>query len=194
MVQIAYASPAPMVATTTPETLRQKAERIAVAHDIATSTLFNLITSESNWDPNKINDGGDIGIAQINPKYWPVTKEEALDPEYAMNFAAEQIKENDGVHFTSCNCVSFARAMHVHFPRLQDAKDLDTNSTVPIKGGLIKMVYSGVYHLVYIESVQDDGIHIREANFSPCKIGKRIIDFNDPHIVGYYRDPTTETK
>lgn len=181
----------PAMASTSPveQTLQQKAENIALAHNIATTTLYNLITSESNWNPDARNNGGDLGIAQINPKYWPdITEAEALDPDFSMNFAADQISKNEGVHWVSCNCVQFIRTMGVHMPRLKDAGDLDVNSNVPIKGGVVKFNYNGVYHLAYIESVDADGIHIREANYEPCKIGERVISPSDPRIVGYYTD------
>lgn len=164
------------------------ATRIAKEKRMATTTLFNLITSESHWNPDAVN-GRDRGIVQINSKYWPdVSDEEAFDPEFSINFAADAIKADKQFHWVSCNCVAFVRTMGVHFPRLVDAKDLDTNSKVPTVGGVIKMVYNGIYHLAYITSVEEDGIHIREANFSPCVIGRRVIDFSDLHIVGFYSD------
>lgn len=181
----AYASTSTIVVS-----LPDLANRIASDYGIATTTLANLVQSESQWDPNAVN-GQDRGLVQINSKYWPdVSDAEAFDPEFALKFAADAIKNDKEFHWVSCNCVAFIRTMGVHFPRLQDAKDLDTNSSVPMKGGVIKMVYNGIYHLAYITSVEEDGIHIREANYSACLIGKRVIAFNDKHIVGFYTDKT----
>lgn len=73
-------------------------------------------------------------------------------------------------------------------PTLGDARNLDVNSVVPIRGGVIIMSYNEVHHLAFIESVEADGIHISEANFSICSLGKRIISFSDSHIIGFYSD------
>ncbi len=73
-------------------------------------------------------------------------------------------------------------------PILGDAGNLDPNSKVPVKGGVLISSYNGVHHLSFIESVQSDGIHVSEANFSKCKLGKRIIPFNDPSTIGFYSD------
>jgi hypothetical protein len=170
------------------ETLPEMAERIAQEYSIDSKTLFNLIESESQWNPEAKN-GDDRGLVQINSKYWPeISDEEAYDPEFALNFAAKEIKKNQGIHWTSCNCVAFIRTMGVHFPRLEDAKDLDTNSLVPIVGGVVKLVYNGIYHLAYIEKITAEGLYLRESNYKPCLIARRLIPLNDPHIIGYYSD------
>ena len=183
--------------------MKSLALEVADKYDISTTTLFNLIESESKWNPKALGDmnidckqgvnaGKPVrarGLAQITDCYnASTTDEEAFDPEYALEFAAKQIKRNEGNHYVSCNCVAFVRAMGVHFPRLKDAKDLDVNSKVPVKGGVVQLDYNGIYHLAYITSVEADGIHVREANFKPCLSSRRVIDFNDPRIVGYFRE------
>jgi hypothetical protein len=89
-----------------------------------------------------------------------------------------------------CSCVLFVKSLGFKLPRLIDAGNLDTNSRVPIKGGIISFVYeNGMHHLAYVESIQPDGIHIKESNFEKCKIGERIISPNDEHIIGFWRSP-----
>lgn len=174
------------------ETLRQQINRIASTHLIATSTLYNLAQSESNLNPRAISpDGFDRGIVQINRKFHPeITDEQAFDPEFALNFAAEAISQKKESEWSVCNCVSFVKAMGVKIPRIIDAGNLDSNSKVPIKGGVIILDYHGIHHLAYIDSVESDGIHIKEANFIHCSLGKRVIDLSDEHIVGFFTDKT----
>ena len=197
----AYAQEAPIIATI--ESLEDKVIRIAKEHKIATTTLFNLIKSESSFNPNQLGDmdinckvgvnkGKPVrakGLVQITDCYNPdITDDQAFDPDFAINFGAKEIAQNGGFHFVSCNCVAFVRAMGVKFPRLTDAKDLDPNSIAPVKGGVVISNYRNTYHLSFITSVETDGIHIREANYSACSVGKRILAFDDKNIVGYFTD------
>lgn len=165
-------------------------ERTASKWGIASSTLYNLVKSESNFDPLATStDGHDRGLVQISNIYHPeVSDAQAFDSEFALNFAAEAISANKEEAWVSCNCVQFVKAMGVKLPRIIDAGNLDPNTKVPVKGGVIIMVYNGIHHLAYIDSVQEDGIHIREANYSKCLIGRRVIPFNDPATIGFYTD------
>ena len=88
-----------------------------------------------------------------------------------------------------CSCVLFVKSLGFKLPRLIDAGNLDINSRVPIKGGLISLVYGEIHHIAYVESIQPDGIHIKESNFEKCKIGERVIPIDDPNIIGFYRTP-----
>jgi len=54
--------------------------------------LARVLECESGLDPTVVGDNGtSFGIAQFhNPWAWGITKEQAFDPEFAIDFTAEQ--------------------------------------------------------------------------------------------------------
>lgn len=171
-----------------PETIEQKIDRIALAHGIATTTLYNLVQSESNFDPNADN-GEDRGIAQINRKSFPeITDEQAFDPEFSLNFAAQKISEGKDYLWTVCSCVQLVKSLGVNIKG--NADDIfPTDTVIPHAKGVVILKYWNPdrHHVAYIESVEKDGLHIIEGNFERCKITRRVIPLNDIHIMGYYK-------
>lgn len=169
------------------EAIEKQIDRIATAHNIATTTLYSLVEGESNFNPLADN-GYDRGLVQINREAWPeITDEQAFDPEFALNFAAEKIAKGDESMWVVCNCYSYAQAIAGKLPKMMD---ILPNSNYPRVGGLVVLRYKNAKHIGVISEVVKEGVWIREANFQPCKVGKRLIEWNDVHLKGFvsYKD------
>lgn len=161
-------------------------DRIAVEFGVATSTLRNLVTSESQWNP-KSDNGFDRGLVQINRKYNPeITDKQAFDPEFSLRFAAEKISKGEAWKWTVCSCIKTAKVLGANISG--DAKDIIPNTNYPHVGGVVKFKYSNNYHVAYINKVTALGIEVTEGNFKPCLIANRFISWSDPHIVGFWTD------
>ena len=173
--------------TTTVEALISK---IAKEHDISSTTLYNLALSESklNPDPPGHNDGGlAAGIVQIHYEDWGFTKEEVLDPEFSLTFAAKHIKKGDAYkYWTPLNCYTFVWTKIRNLPRMA----LIQPNSEPVVGGVAIFYYKDrttgeqVKHIAYITQVLEGGIKIVEANKEPGLITTRKVDLNDPHYYG----------
>lgn len=157
----------------------------AEEYSISSTTLFNLVKSESTLNPDAVGDKGcSVGLVQINLCAHPnVAKEDALDPEFALTYAAKAIASSTEYAWTSCNCWSYIKANYIH--NLPGTKYLIPNSG-PVVGGVVLFNYRGVKHYAYIESVSKNYVYISEANYTRCKIGERKISLYDPHIVGFW--------
>lgn len=179
-----------VVVTNPVETLQDQARTIASEYGISFEKLSNLIYSESRWNPNAVSETGDYGLVQINLEnppelekgQEPITKEQALDPEFSLRFAVRAIKQGQDSAWTVCNCYSLVKSRVRSLPRV---KDLKPNTSYPPKNGVVIMQYD-VPHYAYIESIQADGIHVLESNFEPCLVSRRVINFNDKKIVGFW--------
>jgi hypothetical protein len=164
------------------ETLEEKSNRIATEHGVATTSLANLVTSESQWNPNADN-GYDRGLVQINRKAWPeITDEQAFDPEFSLHFTAEKISEGKGYMWVAGNCYLFAQALLGKLPRMAE---IVPNTPYPRVKGLAIFQYKSK-HIAVITSVLEDGFWVREANYIPYLMGKRFIKFDDPKLLGYW--------
>lgn len=182
--------------------LPELADRISLAHKLATSTLRNLVDSESDWNPDaagdfrqKIGDYCSWGLVQINvcahssPKdEMYATKEQALDPAFALNFAADAIAAGTEDNWTSCNCYSLVWTRLKGLPLMQSI----VPNSEPKVGAVAVFMYrskgSGepVKHIAYVEKVVPGGVVISEANFSHCLIDSRTIHFYDPALLGFW--------
>lgn len=62
----------------------------AAKYDVSADTMNKVISCESGYDPHAIGDQGNaLGLVQINLLYHPdVTRAQAFDPNYALNFLA----------------------------------------------------------------------------------------------------------
>lgn len=157
------------------------AARIAVEYDVPYETLDNLVSSESSWNPLADN-GHDRGLVQINratridfDERMPlVTDEQALDPEFALRFAAKAIKEGKESRWVACNCYLLTLA--------RTGIGSVTQKTAPRKGVVAVMDYDGIPHRAEVLETQFDGFLGFESNYEPCKIGKRFIRWDDPHL------------
>lgn len=174
-------------------TIDQKIDNYASKWNISSTTLHNLALSESGLNATSTN-GDDRGIVQINKIYHPeITDAEAFDTDFSLNYAAEQISKGKESEWVACDCASFVKVMLARegytLPRIIDAGNLDINSRVPVKGGVVILAYPQAHHIAFIKSIDAEGIHIVESNFQHCLIGSRVLSPSDPHIMGYY-DPS----
>jgi hypothetical protein len=172
----------PLVVANT-ETIEQQIDRVATGHNIATTSLYNLAMSESSLGDARIGDGGkSCGIVHFHSDYYPMENSRCADDEYILNRAAEMIANGEGWKFTPGNCYAFATAMLGKLPKMAE---ITPNSDYPRVGGLAIMQYSDK-HIGVVTSVTDEGFWIKEANYEPFKITKRLIKWNDSHIRGYW--------
>jgi hypothetical protein len=166
------------------ETLEEKINRIAIAKGIATTTLYNLALTESSLGKQRVGDDGkSCGVVHFHKDYYPEEFARCGDDEFILNRAAEMIANGEDYKFTPCNCYQFVKIFVGNLPRM---KEIMSNSRVPRVGGLIILDYNGLKHIAYLVKVSKDGIHVKEANFTPCLAAERLIDFTDKAIVGFY--------
>ena len=163
------------------ESLEEMAARLAEPYGLQ-EKLFNLIESESQWNPNAESKTGDVGLVQINLKYNPeVTREQALDPVYSVKFALYHLLNGEEWRWVVCNCYSLVKT-RVKVPKMAL---LEPNSP-PVVGGVAIQDFKGVKHVSYIKKLTEKGVIVFEANYEPCKTGERLIEWSDPFLRGYW--------
>jgi len=168
-----------------PLTLQDKATFYAEKWGIGTTSFFNMIESESSWNPAATSSTGDYGLAQLNlknPPLGPVTAQDALDPDFSLNYAAEAFSEGLAYRWTSCNCFSYIKTIYPNFP----AQDTLAPNSGPRIGAVVLMNYDGIPHYAYITAVSGDYFTVREANLTPCVLDTRQVSWTDKHIQGYW--------
>jgi hypothetical protein len=186
---VAEMTVAPILVQAATETLQQSGERIANEKNVSFEILNRIITDESGWDPTVVGFDGELGMAQIFLKYHPeVTIDQAKDPIYSLNFVANELANGTESAHTICNCRSEVSRLLAKLGTVLPKGEIIPNNLYPKVGGVIILQYGNLKHYAYVEKVGADGIHIAEANFIKCARSKRIIDFNDPHILGYWDD------
>lgn len=64
--------------------------------------MTKIINCESSRNPNAVGDrGNSFGLVQIHlPSHPSITKEQALDEEYAIDFLAKNLSEGKGYLWT----------------------------------------------------------------------------------------------
>ncbi len=166
------------------EELKSLATEIAIEYDIPSPTLHNLIESESRWDTWAENaEGGDRGLVQISPLYFPEEHKRAYDWEFSMRFAAKLIKNDEEYLFTSCNCYQFAKYVSgIDFPRMSNIQP----NTMPSVGSIAIFDYNGIEHIAVIVELNEAYFLVNEANYKPCKIGTRRVRYDDERLVGFW--------
>lgn len=166
------------------ETLEEKIVRIAEAHNIATTTLYNLALSESSLGEQRVGDNGkSCGVVHFHKDYYPEENARCSDDEYILNRAAEIIASGEAYRFTPCNCFQYTKIFVKGLPKMSEVVP---NSDYPRVGGLVIFNYKGIKHIAYIVKVSEKGMLVKEANFKPCLTAERFIDFTDKAIVGFY--------
>jgi hypothetical protein len=104
-------------------------------------------------------------------------------------YAKGEAKEAPEVHY--CSCVTYLRTLIPSLP-LVDAKHFkDFPRATPQVGGVAIFYYptSGEYHVGYIAKLNDSGFLLKEANYEPCKVSTRLVEWNDPRLVGFWVSP-----
>lgn len=164
--------------------------RIALENKISTTTLANLIASESGWRKDAIGDNGcSFGLTQQNICAHPeIKKEEALDPATAIAFAARDIAAGKEAKYTVCNCYSYVSLKVKGLPRMEaiipnGSPKIGSVAIFEYKDKRTGMV---VKHIAYIEKLSESGFTVSETNFSKCLLDERKIAWTDPRLVGFY--------
>lgn len=80
---------------TSEETIKARIHYYADLYGVSEVTMNIAIKCESNYNPNAVGDNGNsFGLSQIYlPAHPTVTKEQALDVEFALDFMAKNLKE-----------------------------------------------------------------------------------------------------
>lgn len=150
---------------------------------ISSSTLFNLIESESEWNPDAVN-GNDRGLVQINSVYHPeVSDKQAFDPEFAINFAAKAIRDGTESQWVVCNCHQYVKTLVPKLPKMS----FIVPNTSPHVGAVAIFKYGKVYHYAYVTSLKKDGFNAKQSNMTPCLTDTHFFYWDDPHLLGFYQ-------
>lgn len=92
-----------------PTNLHEYAVSIAHEYSLNTEAFTRVIGCESHWKADAIGDGGtSYGIAQIHlPAHPDVSREQALDPKWAIRWMAQQWA-NNRAYWWSCWKILYA--------------------------------------------------------------------------------------
>lgn len=74
----------------------------AIEAGISPHTAIQVIACESSWNEKAVGDGGtSFGLVQIHlPAHPEVSQRKAEDPEFAINFLVNALKNGDGWMWT----------------------------------------------------------------------------------------------
>lgn len=167
-----------------------RAGEVADQYQIDRKAFFNMITSESQWDPSARSKTGDVGLVQINLASHPtITENQAIDVEFSLEWAAARFAEGkEWQLWTVCSCIQYARALGVDLPRVS-ATELEPNTTLSElkENDLVLFKYSnGQRHVGVFWGYKDGKLHVRQSNFEPCKAEAWLLDPADPSILGFW--------
>ena len=121
--------------------------------------------------------------SNYTPHFKEIVVEEEILPPLPLVVPIEKKKEYN----VNCYCVSYLREYYPNLPR-QDAKDFIPNSNFQ-DGEIIILDYNGIRHIAKYE-ITNEGLLVDEANYIPCKSGKRLIKYKDleKDLVGFYKN------
>lgn len=162
--------------------------QVAKEFGISSTTLYNLAYSESRLDPDPPghNDGGlAAGIVQIHYDTWHFTREQVLDPEFSLRFAAKHIKAGDAwKYWTPLNCYTYVDTkFSFGLPKMAQI----VPNSEPYVGSVAIFHYSGgVKHIAYVTAIGTGSFTVKEANFKAGVIGTRTIQLSDPFLDGFW--------
>lgn len=85
-----------------PRTIDELIHDSSIKYGVSEAVMRNVIQCESSGNPNAVGDGGQsFGLVQIYlPAHPEVTRAEALDPEFAVEFLAQNLSEGRGRMWT----------------------------------------------------------------------------------------------
>ena len=84
----------------------------------------------------------------------------------------------------ACNCWQFIKNRYI--PDLPNTSSLIPSVDAQI-GAVALFVYpNGVNHYAYVTGLSEGHLTVREANYSKCKIGTRVIPLVDPALRGFW--------
>lgn len=71
-------------------------------YGVSSELMRKIIHCESSFNPLAVGDNGySFGLVQIHlPSHPQVTREQALDPEFAVTFLADKLSKNQGYLWT----------------------------------------------------------------------------------------------
>lgn len=171
-----------------PPSVLQLISDISAEYKIASTTLYNLAFNESSLNPDAVGDGGcSYGLTQQNICANPhITKEEALDPAWALRKAAGDIKKGKEYIYTVCNCWAYTqvelRKVGVALPRMAQ---IQPGWKVAV--GRVAIFYSnGMKHIAIITKVEAGGFWVKEANWDACDVGTRFVKWGDKNFSGVW--------
>lgn len=78
-----------------PPTISELITRSALQYHVSEEKMRKIIQCESNFKPSAVGDGGhSFGLSQIYlPAHRDITKEQALNPTFAIDFLAKNISQ-----------------------------------------------------------------------------------------------------
>ncbi len=176
-------------ATNANTTLHDLEVDIATKYQVNPKTLANLVESESEWNPNAVGDHGcSLGLVQINTCARKVNKVDALDPTFALIYAAKALANGTEDAWSSCNCYGYVSTL----TDLPHMAAIVPQSFTPKPGSVAVFYYhdkeTGVLikHIAYVRSVADGNVTILEANKTHCLVDTRTIPMTDPALAGFW--------
>lgn len=169
------------------EEILQLIDASAARYKIASSTLWNLLWSESRLNPIATSSTGDFGIAQLNLAAHPeIATSSAFDPGFAIDWTAKQLGLGKESQWTVCSCVTYARTLIPSLPH-QDASAFVPNAT--FRKGIVAIFHykNGKAHVGITGDFDAEGFWMAESNYLPCKTDKRYVRFDDPALAGFWQ-------
>ena len=163
---------------------------VAGEYDISSTSLYNLTWSESRLNPEAVGDKGcSFGLVQINLcVHDSVTEEQALDPEFALRYAARAIKDGKEDAWSVCNCYAYV-STRVKLPKMAN---IQPNSNADIGSVAIFYYPSGgkfVKHIAIVVKKDSNGFTVMESNKTHCLLGSRVVKWDDPRLDGFWKSP-----
>ena len=79
-------------------TIKEIISKEASAHKVSEEVMNKVINCESEYNPEAVGDHGhSLGLVQIHNFYHPeITRAQALDPEFAIDFLATNLAKGKG--------------------------------------------------------------------------------------------------
>lgn len=89
---------APKQALEAPRTIDELIHDSSIKYGVSEVLMRRIIKCESTTNPNAIGDGGhSYGLVQIHLPSWPeISQEQALNPEFAIDFLAGKLASGQG--------------------------------------------------------------------------------------------------